>query len=208
MRATLGNTGEDPIALQHGDAGDAQVVVPEVFTYKLAASTKRVEGKNIVTPKPGMPITITTKTVKTVNPSARVVDFKVFKDETKKVSELSTSIDLGMDREGDIQLNTSGAVKLKSNNWFQIVVGGSVPALKKADEEVKKVLVTKGPLGKTEPVLKGETFLMDLTASIVELNTFLNGMGILTPQTTAFITKVQTSIADGAPYLSNTLESE
>ena len=113
-----------------------------------------------------------------------------------------------MDREGDVEMNTEGAVRLQSDNWFEFVVGGNVPNIKDETLGVKKVCVTTNKLGSTEPVVKGESFLTDLSKSLLEIQAALTALGVPTTQTANLIANITTSLVNGAPYLSKTLESE
>jgi hypothetical protein len=209
VQITLGNTGEVPVALQAFDESDALgTPVEETRDYVLASSAQRAKGTNVATSSPGKRIPITTKTVSSVNPSARVVDLRIYKDETKSEDELDESLVLGMDREGDVEMDTEGAVRLQSDNWFEFVVGGNVPAIKDKTLGVKKVCVTTEELGSTEPVVKGESFLTDLSKSLLEIQAALTALGVPTTQTANLIANITTSLVNGSPYLSKTLESE
>lgn len=205
VQISLGKTGKSPVNLQFNDDQEQETVVEETSTYQLSSTAKMVSGQKIVNPLPGKQIAVTTKTAKSKS-SSRVVDFTVFDDESKKSP--STSINIGMDKEGDISLETAGAVKAKISEWGQISVPGDVPA-NKTVQTLKKLVVTKGDaLGNTEAVVKGETFMTDLGEALTEVKTILSVFGVETPKLTALLGNITTSLASGSPYLSNTLESE
>ena len=205
VEISLGKTGKSPINLQFNDDQEQETIVEETSTYQLSSTAKMVSGQKIVNPLPGKQIVVTTKTAKSKS-SSRVVDFTVFDDESEKSP--STSINIGMDKEGDISLETAGAVKAKISKWGQISVPGDVPA-NKTVQTLKKLVVTKGDaLGNTEAVVKGETFMTDLGEALTEVQTILSVFGVATPKLTALLGNITTSLASGSPYLSNTLESE
>lgn len=137
------------------------------------------------------------------------MDFRIYEDETVEETDLTESLTLGMDREGDVLLETEGAVKIDvPKKWVEIAVGGSTPFTNTEAAGAQKVLVTTGTQGNTEPVTKGYSFLSDLAFSLTEIKTALNGLGIPTASTDELLANINTSVADGAPYLSTTLESE
>jgi hypothetical protein len=113
-----------------------------------------------------------------------------------------------MDREGDLQAETQGATKITSDKWVEVCVGGNIPGTKTESDGVKKVLITTGSQGSTEPVVLGETFLSDLQSSLSEISAALVGLGIQTPSTDSLIANISSSRLFGTPYLSSTLESE
>jgi len=208
VRLTLGNTGE-VLPLQSGDDAEKQTEEETEFKYTLSSTSKKVEGQDVVSVIPGQEITVKTKTIKAVNPSATVVDLTVFKDETVSEDKLEKSLSLGIDREGDLQLETEGAVKIDaSSKWVEIVVGSSTPFTNTEAAGAKKVLITTGSQGSTEPVTRGYSLISDLALSLTEISVALKGLGIPTPSTDEFVASVIESVGAGAPYLSNTLESE
>jgi hypothetical protein len=191
----MGTTEEDPITLQTGDTADVEVTTPEIFPFTLAGD--------------GSTYPVTLEKVTALNDSARVVDFRIYADETVDETDLSHVMNLGMDREGDIQLETDGAMKIDaSTKWVEFVVGGSIPAIKDDLSGVQKVLVTTGTQGSTEPVILGETFLTDLSSALTEISVGLNAIGIPTPEAVTLLANIATSMAVGGTYLSTTLESE
>ena len=196
VRLQMGATEGDPVALQSDDSAEVPATVveePEVVTLSGTGETYTV---------------MVPKSVPLLD-STRVVDFRIYEDETVGETDLKESLTLGMDREGDVLLETEGAVKIDvPKKWVEIVVGGSTPFINTEAAGARKVLVTTGTQGNTEPVTKGYTFLSDLAASLTEIKTALNGLGIPTVATDDLLANILTSVADGAPYLSTTLESE
>lgn len=199
VKLQLGATDGDPVDLQTDDTAD------------VAAA----EAKPVLVPEPiplsglSVPYTVMVPTVEPLIDSSRVVDFRVYKDETKKEPDLEEAFSLGMDREGDVKIETEGAIKFDlANKWLQIKVGGNNPSVNSDAQGVQKVLVTKGDQGSTEPVMKGFEFLSDLMFSLTEISSLLKGLGLATPQTDQFLANATQSVSAGAPYLSQTLESE
>lgn len=197
VRLQMGATEGAPVALQGDDSAEK-------------APDKVVEESEAVTLSgTGDTYTVTVPKSVPLLDSTRVVDFRIYEDETVAEDALEVVMNLGMDREGDIQLETDGAMKIDvPKKWVEIVVGGSTPFINTEAAGAQKVLVTTGTQGNTEPVIKGFAFLSDLAASLTEIKTALNGLGIPTVSTDALLANILTSVADGAPYLSTTLESE
>ena len=193
VRLRMGATDEDDIQLQDGDSADAATVELEQETISLSGS--------------GSEYTLDIPRVKKVNDSARVIDFRLYKDELKEEVDLEESFVLGMDREGDLQAETSGATRLASEKWVEFAVSGSPPGTKSGDG-LGKVVVTKGQQGSTQPVMLGETFLTDLQSSLLEITTLLKGLGLVTPNSDSLVANITSALQVGAPYLSTTLESE
>jgi hypothetical protein len=196
VQLKIGATDEDQINLQVGDEAEQEIISYKSVPYTLAGD--------------GSTYTVQVPVVEALKDSARVVDFRVFSDETKFEVDLegTESFVLGMDREGDLQIETDGATKIESDKWVEIVVAGAPPSIKTEESQVKKVLITKGVQGATEAAMRGETFLADLSASLTEIETALNGIGIATPDTAALLANIEMSMVSGPPYLSSTLESE
>ena len=196
VRLQMGATEGAPVALQGDDSAEVPATVveePEVVTLSGTGETYTV---------------MVPKSVPLLD-STRVVDFRIYEDETVGETDLKESLTLGMDREGDVLLETEGAVKIDvPKKWVEIVVGGNAPGIKDDAAGVQKVLVTKGSQGSTEPVILGETFLTDLSSSLTEIQTALNGLGIPTPETVTLLANIETSKSAGGTYLSMTLESE
>lgn len=191
VQLKIGATEEDPINLQVGDADEKEP----------SFSTKKVP----ITLSDGTETSIDIPVLEAVKDSDRVLDLRVFSDETKAESELegTETFVLGMDREGDLQVETEGATKISSSKWLEIAVPGTTD-----NSGTKKVLVTKGSQGSTEPVMMGRSFLTDLSSSLTEITTVLQGLNIATPITDALVAGITTSLSSGPPYLSQTLESE
>lgn len=197
VRVRFGSTGEDPINLQTGDEADSTVI-----SFKTETRTLSGDGSSY---------TIQVPVVESLSDSARVVDFRLYKDETKDPASVTAddeSFVLGMDREGDLQAETKGATKITSDKWIELAVEGNYPVIKTESSGVKKVLVTKGSQGSTEAVVRGETFLSELGDSLSEISAALKGLGIPTPNTDRVIANIAVSELTGEPYLSSTLESE
>jgi hypothetical protein len=196
VRLQMGATEGAPVALQGDDSAEK-------------APDKVVEESEVVTLS-GTGETYTVMVPKSVPllDSTRVVDFRIYEDETVGETDLKESLTLGMDREGDVLLETSGAIRLISDKWVEIRVGGSTPAENSDLLGAKKVLVTIDGQGATEPVIKGTFFLNDLFNSLTEVQTALNGLGIPTPETATLLGRMTESAMSGPPYLSTTLESE
>ena len=196
VRLQMGATEGAPVALQGDDSAEVPATVveePEVVTLSGTGETYTV---------------MVPKSVPLLD-STRVVDFRIYEDETVGETDLKESLTLGMDREGDVLLETEGAVKIDvPKKWVEIVVGGSTPFTNTEAAGAQKVLVTTGTQGNTEPVIKGFEFLSDLSASLTEIKTALNGLGIPTVSTDDLLANIITSVGDGPPYLSTTLESE
>lgn len=194
VRLRMGRTEEAPVAIRPSDAADQEQIVEEDITLSLSGSGTKYSLK---VPK-----------VVSLNDSARVLDLRVFSDETKPETDLEESLSLGIDREGDVLLETDGAVKIDVRQWVELAVDGNTPQIKTDAAGVRKVLVTKGTQGNTEPVILGETFLGDLQASLLEISTALKALGIPTVATDEIIAKITTSLVSAAPYLAATLEAE
>ena len=196
VRLQMGATEGDPVALQADDSAEVpDAVVEEPVVVTLSGT--------------GEPYTVMVPKSVPLLDSTRVVDFRIYEDETVDETDLKESLTLGMDREGDVLLETEGAIKIDvPKKWVEIVVGGSTPFINTEAGGAQKVLVTTGAQGSTEPVTRGYSFLSDLAASLTEIKTALNGLGIPTVSTDALLANILTSVADGAPYLSTTLESE
>ena len=196
VRLQMGATEGDPVALQTDDSAEVPATVveePEVVTLSGTGETYTV---------------MVPKSVPLLD-STRVVDFRIYEDETVGETDLKESLTLGMDREGDVLLETEGAVKIDvPKKWVEIVVGGSTPFTNTEAAGAQKVLITTGTQGNTEPVIKGFQFLSDLATSLTEISAALNGLGIPTAETALLIENIITSVGDGPPYLSTTLESE
>jgi len=162
----------------------------------------------------------------------RILELKVFSDEAvSSVDDLVATIDVSATKEGDVQWDIEGAVSGDVEGFSILTVGqhqevsigtykdvtigtyqhikvpGEVPTTK----DTSKVFVTKTGTslpGSTEPVILGTQFLTDLSASITEIQTALNGLGIATPETVTLLANIATSLTAGAPHLSSTLETE
>jgi len=101
-----------------------------------------------------------------------------------------------------------GAVLVQATQGVTVQVSdpiGAAGALE-LDLAPDKATVSKG--GATEPVPLGRTLLTDLQSALTEISGYLNGLGLVTPNTLAMIGKITTSLAAGGPYLSTTLDTE
>tara|TARA_Y100000034_G_scaffold106971_1_gene136083 strand:+ start:263 stop:1054 length:792 start_codon:yes stop_codon:yes gene_type:complete len=117
---------------------------------------------------------------------------------------------MGIEDSGNVVLDLSAA----SDGSVQ-PTGAEIPAVTAGDVLVTlsatgKITITDG--GAPETVILGETFLTDLSAGLTEVQTFINGMNIATPNLANLITRIATALATasvdggGAPYLSTNLE--
>lgn len=71
-----------------------------------------------------------------------------------------------------------------------------------------KVTITNGAAPAPEPVILGRTFLTDLVAALVEIQTLMVGLGVPTTDLAVLITDINASLASTAPYLSSLLETD
>lgn len=110
--------------------------------------------------------------------------------------------------DGNIEIDTTSA-----NDGTILPSGTEAPAAPGAAGNItvtqataQKVQILNSTLSAPEAALRGDTFLADLQAALLELQAFANGFGVPTPNCIALQTQITASLGAGAPYLSRHLE--
>jgi hypothetical protein len=145
----------------------------------------------------------------------QILDLRVFQDSTIDPEDepLRESVSLTADREGNLVLKTYQPAPGSAEEDLEQSVGIAI----NNSGELKVQLATGGQVAifedevNTEGVILGKTFLQKLQASLTEIQTVINGLGILTPNTLQLLTDIATSVGPnkgGAPLISTRTRTE